>query len=139
MLGANTVIAFCEFRVSTRPAFVTAVTSVESAGLALAAEATGAVAMPLNEPGPDFGTAAQPEPKVWAPASDVVPVVLPPVVSAAEELLSLLPHAARLSEAPRAIAAIPERRSVVFMVPSSCGGTVIWCSCRRAVRIGPGG
>src|SRR4029078_1752703 len=80
LLGANTVIAFCEFRVSTRPAFATPVTSVDSAGLALAAEATGAVAMPLNEPGPDFGTAAQPEPNVWAPAADAAPGVRPPGV-----------------------------------------------------------
>jgi len=37
--------------------------------LALAAEATGAVAMPLNEPSPEAGMAEQPGPKVWAPAS----------------------------------------------------------------------
>src|SRR3954453_10252530 len=68
-VGAKTVIAFCEFSVSTRPAFLTAVTSVESTGLALAAEATGAVAMPFKNPGHAFGTAVQALPKVWAAGS----------------------------------------------------------------------
>src|SRR3954452_14122259 len=47
---------------STRPAAWTAWTSVDSAGLALAAVATGAVLMPSKLPGPEVGTAEQPEP-----------------------------------------------------------------------------
>ena len=48
---------------STRPAFLTAVTSVDSTGLADAAVATGAVDMPVKLPAPDLGTEAQPGPK----------------------------------------------------------------------------
>src|ERR1700753_820786 len=61
-----------EFRVSTRPAFWTAVTRVDSTGLAEAAVATGAVDMPVKLPAPDLGTDAQPEPKsmVLAPELD---------------------------------------------------------------------
>src|SRR5581483_10180707 len=60
-----------EFSVSTRPAFLTAVTSVDSTGLAEAAVATGAVAMPVKLPAPVFGTEAQPGPKsVAAVAAD---------------------------------------------------------------------
>src|SRR6185312_7762838 len=98
------------------PAFFTAVTRVESTGLALAADATGAVAMPVNEPGPSLGTAEHAAPKVWAAALalESLPAAAPP--SEAVELLSLLPHAARPSVAPSAIAAIPVRRISVFMV-----------------------
>ena len=76
--------------------------------------------MPSNEPGPDFGTPAQPAPKVWAPAS--VPMLEPmlaPLLALsaglAVELLSLLPHAARPRVAPSAIAANPVRRIMVFI------------------------
>src|SRR4051794_41949601 len=55
-----------ELSVSTRPAFLTAVTSVDSSGLAEAAVATGAVAMPVKLPAPDAGTDAQPGPKFLA-------------------------------------------------------------------------
>src|ERR1700729_2715561 len=61
--GANTVMPLAEFSVSTRPAFLTAVTRVDSTGLADAAVATGAVAMPVKLPAPLFGTEAQPGPK----------------------------------------------------------------------------
>ena len=50
---------------------MTAVTSVESTGLLLAAVATGSVAMPLNEPLPSLGTAVQATPKGWLIASVV--------------------------------------------------------------------
>ena len=52
-----------ELSVSTRPAFLTAVTRVDSTGLADAAVATGAVDMPVKLPAPDLGTEAQPGPK----------------------------------------------------------------------------
>jgi hypothetical protein len=68
LAGANTVMFGAEFSVSTRPAFLTAVTSVDRAGLAEAAVATGAVDMPLKLPAPDLGTDAQPEPKSVAEA-----------------------------------------------------------------------
>src|SRR4051794_16806595 len=53
---------------STRPAAWTAWTSVDSAGLALAAVATGAVLMPAKLPGPSVGTAEQPGPNGWPDA-----------------------------------------------------------------------
>jgi hypothetical protein len=61
--GANTVIADAELSVSTSPAFSTAVTSVDSTGFADAAVATGACAIPLKLPAPDFGTVEQAGPK----------------------------------------------------------------------------
>ena len=54
---------------STRPAALTAATSVDSAGLAEAAVATGAVDIPLKLPAPDFGTEAQAGPKSMAAAA----------------------------------------------------------------------
>ncbi len=60
--GAKTVSSGAELSGSTRSAAVTAATRVLSSGLALAAEATGAVAMPSNEPSPSVGTSAQPAP-----------------------------------------------------------------------------
>jgi hypothetical protein len=65
--------------------------------------------MPLKEPAPVFGTAVQPAPNVWAAASVVSP-------EAVVELLSLPPQAARPRELDSAIAAIPVRRSVLFMM-----------------------
>src|SRR5262249_45826570 len=57
---------FAELSVSTRPAFLTALTSVDSTGLADAAVAlaTGGVAMRVRLPAPDLGTAAHAGPKV---------------------------------------------------------------------------
>src|SRR5579859_899165 len=52
-----------ELSVSTRPAFLTAVTRVDSTGLADAAVATGAVAMPVKLPAPVLGTEEHPGPK----------------------------------------------------------------------------
>ena len=71
--GANTVMFDAELSVSTRPAFFTAVTSVDSTGLAEAAVATGAVAMPLKLPAPDFGTDEQAGPKSMAAAAAADP------------------------------------------------------------------
>ena len=68
--GANTVMAGAELSVSTRPAFVTAVTRVDSTGLAEAAVATGAVDMPVKLPAPVVGTAEQAGPKSTAAAPD---------------------------------------------------------------------
>ena len=71
--GANTVMPAAEFSVSTSPACLTAVTRVDRTGLADAAVATGAVAMPVKLPAPDLGTEAQPGPKsdvVDAPAAE---------------------------------------------------------------------
>src|SRR5512133_2599935 len=62
LLGASTVMSCALFNVSPRPAFVTAVTSVDRAGLCDAAVATGAFAMPAKLPEPSAGTAAQPAP-----------------------------------------------------------------------------
>src|SRR3712207_702169 len=65
LVGAKTVIAGAVFSESTRPASLTAETSVDSTGLFDAAVATGSWAMPAKLPGSDesVGTAAQPAPK----------------------------------------------------------------------------
>jgi hypothetical protein len=57
------VMPLAAFSVSTRPAFLTAVTSVDSTGLADAAVATGAVAMPVKLPAPVLGTDEHAGPK----------------------------------------------------------------------------
>lgn len=62
--GANTVMLSAEFSVFTRPALVTAVTRVDSTGLAEAAVATGAVDMPVKLPAPVLGTAEHPRAEV---------------------------------------------------------------------------
>ena len=59
LVGANTVMFWALLRVSTRPAFFTAVTRVERAGLLEAAVATGSWAMPSKERAPSLGTVAQ--------------------------------------------------------------------------------
>src|SRR5919112_1052053 len=65
LVGAKTVSAGAVFSESTRPACLTAVTSVDSTGLFDAAVATGSCAMPAKLPGSaeSVGTAAQPAPK----------------------------------------------------------------------------
>jgi hypothetical protein len=70
--------------------------------------------MPSKEPAPLVGTALHPAPKVSAAV--VVPGLseLPEFV-AVELLLSLPPQAARPKALDSAMAAIPERRSVLFM------------------------
>src|SRR5690348_11297530 len=59
LVGANTVRAGALLSVSTRPALVTAATSVDSAGFCEAAVATGSLAMTARLPGPLAGTPAQ--------------------------------------------------------------------------------
>src|SRR6185437_2704959 len=63
-VGANTVIAGALLRVSTRLAAATALVSVVSNGLWLAAVATGSLTMPCAEPGPSVGTWLQAGPKI---------------------------------------------------------------------------
>src|SRR3984885_12591320 len=79
--GANTVMPAAEFSVSTSPACLTAVTRVDSTGLADAAVATGAVAIPVKLPAPDLGTEAQPGPK-----SDVVDAAAPDAGAGADAI-----------------------------------------------------
>src|SRR6476620_4720229 len=66
LVGAKTVIPSAEFSESTRPAFFTSVTRVDSSGLPEAAVATGT--LPIASKLPAFagsvGTAAQPGPKL---------------------------------------------------------------------------
>src|SRR4051794_41876950 len=62
LAGASTVMSWAEFSVSPRLAAVTAWTSVDSAGLLLAAVATGAVLMPSKLPAPSAGTCEQAAP-----------------------------------------------------------------------------
>src|SRR6478735_1117453 len=140
-VGAKTVSASAEFSVSTRPALVTAATRVFRSGLALAAEATGAVAMPLSEPPPEVGMAEQPGPKVWAPASIeeselfAMPGDFEPV-SVAALLESSLPQAARPNGTVRARAAIPAaRRALVRFMRVTfrlCGLREVFGSAARA-------
>src|SRR5512132_3759253 len=68
-VGANTVIPSAEFRVSTRPASLTAPTSEDSTGLLEAAVATGSWAMPMKLPAPLAGTAEQAGPKLLPAAA----------------------------------------------------------------------
>jgi hypothetical protein len=88
--------------VSTRPAFFTAVTSVDSAGLAEAAVATGAVDMPLKLPAPDFGTDEQAGPKSMTAAAAPDPAT-------ADEAGPGEPEAAD-EEPPELQAAVPRAR-----------------------------
>ncbi len=79
--GANTVMLDAEFSVSTRPAALTAATSVDRTGLADAAVATGAVDIPVKLPAPVFGTDAQAGPK-----SAVVAASEPPPAAVADAI-----------------------------------------------------
>src|SRR5215212_2130184 len=67
LVGAKMVNGPSLLSVSTSPAWVTAVTSVESTGLLLAAVAAGSSAMPPKLPSPSAGTAEQAGP-LGAPA-----------------------------------------------------------------------
>jgi hypothetical protein len=118
-VGAKTVSASAPFRVSTRPASVTAVTSVLSSGLALAADATGAVDMPSKLPAPVVGTDAQPAPNVCAPASveaslGVIDSLGEAGVgsSASDAFAPFPPQAARVSDRARREPAAAVRRRV---------------------------
>src|SRR5215218_1510428 len=68
LVGAYTVIPSAEFRVSTRPASLTAPTRDDSTGL-LEAAATGSWAMPMKLPAPLAGTAEQVGPKFMPAAA----------------------------------------------------------------------
>src|SRR6266566_2979082 len=105
--GANTVMPLALFSVSTRPAALTAVTKVDSTGLADAAVATGTCAMPVKLPAPLAGTDEQAEPNGAA-----APVVGAAVV-AAGALVELvpLPQAARPASAATATAPTAMRLS----------------------------
>src|SRR4029453_15974163 len=69
LVGANTVTFGALLRVSTRPAFVAAVTSVDKAGFCAAAVATGWSAMAARLPGPVAGTSGQAGPNGAVPAA----------------------------------------------------------------------
>jgi hypothetical protein len=77
---------------------------VDSTGLAEAAVATGAVAMPVKLPAPDFGTEEHPEPKSMAAAAPEPPAAgaEEPAAAGAEE-----PEAAGADE-PEPEAAVDE-------------------------------
>jgi hypothetical protein len=116
LAGANTVMFLAEFSVSTRPAFLTAVTRVDSTGLAEAAVATGAVDMPLKLPAPDLGTDAQPDPKsvVVAPELDGMAEAIEELDGIAEdEALADDPDDAAVPELPELHAAAPSARPAV--------------------------
>ena len=74
LAGAKTVMPCALLSESTRLAFFTAVTSVDSTGLPDAAVATGTLAMAAKLPGfeASVGTAAQPAPN-WSPAAIAEP------------------------------------------------------------------
>src|SRR4051812_49754483 len=74
LIGAKIVNGPGPLSVSTRPAAVTAATSVDSSGLLLAAVAAGSSAMPAKLPSPSLGTLAQPGPDgaIEAPMSVVI-------------------------------------------------------------------
>jgi hypothetical protein len=106
--------------VSTRPAVFTAVTMVDSTGLADAAEATGAVDMPVKLPFPEAGTAehagpngdmAEPEVDAAGSAAGAFAVAFGLVVDAADEPLELQAAAPR-ARVP-AIAATPRNLNLM--------------------------
>ncbi|GAA2144334.1 hypothetical protein GCM10009760_31750 [Kitasatospora kazusensis] len=104
-------MSFAEFRVSTRPAALTAVTRVESSGLFEAAVATGSCAIPLKLPAPEAGTAAQAVPNGASAAAGV---------AGAEEAGALEeeaePDLVLLEQAARLIARAPVTISVPILV-----------------------
>src|SRR5690348_9414474 len=103
LVGANTVMAGALLSVSTRPAFVTAVTSVDSAGFCEAAVATGSLAMAARLPGPLAGTPAQAGPN-GPPAAARLDVAGAAAAGGLSVDLSALPQAARASVPSRAAA-----------------------------------
>src|SRR3954451_5514852 len=82
--GAKTVIAGAVWSESTRPAFLTALTRVDSTGLPEAAVATGTCTMAAKLPGSDesVGTAEQPAPKFV-----IVSVAGDDIIGAAEDVI----------------------------------------------------
>ncbi|CAO0831525.1 hypothetical protein SMICM17S_12531 [Streptomyces microflavus] len=103
LVGANTVMFSALLRVSTRPAFCTAVTSVESAGLLEAAVATGSFAMPSKLPAPSVGTPAQAGPNglsadVSSPAAGFDSSGVEPAADALSDALSELSSAQAVSD-----------------------------------------
>src|SRR5690349_22672368 len=106
LVGANTVRAGALLRVSTRPALVTAATSVDSAGFCEAAVATGSLAMTARLPGPLAGTPAQAGPNgppaAACPTAAGLDVAGAGVAGALFDDVSVLPHAARANMPNRA-------------------------------------
>jgi hypothetical protein len=86
-----------ELSVSTRPAALTAATSVESTGLAEAAVATGAVDMPVKLPAPVLGTDEQAGPK-----SALIAAPDPPAADAVGDPMAEDPEAAGVEDDPEA-------------------------------------
>lgn len=102
LVGANTVMFWALLRVSTRPAFFTAVTRVDRAGLLEAAVATGSWAMPSKEPAPSLGTVAQAGPN--GPSAGVPSAGALDFSSAGAELEDLSAAASEeLSSPPQAV------------------------------------
>src|ERR687890_437541 len=100
LVGANTVTFGALLRVSTRPAFVTAVTSVDRAGFCAAAVATGWLAMAARLPGPLAGTPAQAGPNgaVLAAGAEVASAAGVVIPGAPLAPVAVLPHAAKARE-----------------------------------------
>src|SRR4051794_165322 len=121
LAGASTVMSWAEFSVSPRLAAVTAWTSVDNAGLLLAAVATGAVLMPSKLPAPSAGTCEQAEPNGW---SAIAALLDGAEVLMSEELLepeTVLPAASSDPQAERVTAIVeaatsraPRLRRVLF-------------------------
>src|SRR3954451_23690898 len=88
LAGGRTVSSGAGLSESARLAVVTACTSVDSAGLALAAVATGAVAMPAKLPAPSEGTAAHPAPNGVVAAAGAVVGPADALAELDDELLS---------------------------------------------------
>ncbi|GAA4228242.1 hypothetical protein GCM10022254_17890 [Actinomadura meridiana] len=112
-----------ELRVSTRPAFFTAVTRVDSTGLLDAAVATGSVDMPLKLPLPDAGTAEQPGPNGWSADGELLAMVGAELAGAAAVLPS---ESSPLEQAAAAVATAAAARTpaamrVRYMVNSLLG------------------
>ena len=121
--GANTVMLDAEFSVSTRPAALTAATSVDRTGLAEAAVATGAVDIPVKLPAPLFGTDAQAGPKSAVVAAPEPPPAVADAIgdedeaagAADEDVLEL--QAAVVRARPAAIPETARRRYFTVVLP----------------------
>ena len=122
------------FNVSTSPASVTAVTSVDSSGLLLVAVAAGSSVIPAKVPSPSVGTARRRGRSAPSPCPCRLPIgsvvigsVIGPVVTgSAAPGASLAAGASAVSSSPPQAAASRERDATAAMTPVALAGMSSW-------------